>query len=488
MKIYKTMPPAAKGLAFACSLMLPMAAVAGPYGYDLHNVLSPKAAGMAGTTIAGPGGGPVEAIYGNPANLADFYAARTGQTAGTQFTFGATLYHPEAIAKHGNRNAANPRANAADNPCITCLANFVSTQRGDRGAAFRERSQAESYAVPQIGFTQDLSGVGIPVVLGGGLSAVSGIGVDWRSNPNALGVGAEFIVLGINLGAGYEVTPALDVGFAATISYAMIEAGLAGTSGQAHDYGIRGTLGIDYHLTDSTDLGLYIQSELRHNWNDFVLLSNTPLCVPPMTCAGPFDPLFGDPGTAQYSDLDIEQPANLAFGVSHQFTDDIRIAADVIYKRWSEAAFWERIYHDQTAFSIGGEYDMGPWTFRAGYGYANDPNRNTPKGGALEGNDYICTGSPGHGTCLPLIGGLGTAVWSWVQAMEGPVIYEHRVTAGFTYHGFLAPFLDLDVHVAHQMQEDRDYSVPDVAGLNFADHTELDVQSWHGGFALTWKF
>ena len=466
--------PTAKRLALAVSFLLaPMAVLAGPYGYDLHNVLSPKAAGMAGTTIAGPGAGPVEAVYGNPANLADFYTARTGQAAGTQFTFGATLYHPEAEATHGNRNAADPRANAADNPCITCLAG---------GAAFRERSQAESYAVPQVGFTQDLSGIGIPVVLGGGLSAVSGIGVDWRSNPDALGVGAEFIVLGINLGAGYEVSPALDVGVAATISYAMIEAGLAGTSGQAHDYGIRGTIGADYHLTDSTDIGLYYQTELRHNWNDFILLSN----------------VDDDPNTmnvneslaaARYSDLDIEQPANLAFGISHKLTDDLRIAADVIYKRWSEAAFWERIYHDQTAFSIGGEYDYGAWTFRAGYGYANDPNRDTPKGGALEGNDYICTGSPPVlGGCLPLTGAVGTAVWSWVQAMEGPVIYEHRVSAGFTYHGFLAPFLDLDMHVAHQMQEDRDYSVPDAGAVNFTDHTELDVQSWHGGFALTWKF
>ncbi len=476
MKKSQMTSSAAKGLVLTVSfLLMPLAAVAGPYGYDLHNVLSPKAAGMAGTTIAGPGAGPVEAVYGNPANLADFFVSRTGQTAGTQFTFGATLYHPEAIAKHGDRNVAAPGTNAANNPCITCLAG---------GAAFRERSQAESYAVPQVGFTQDLSGLGIPVVLGGGLSAVSGIGVDWRSNPNALGVGAEFIVLGINLGAGYEVSPAMDVGVAATISYAMLEAGLAGTSGQAHDYGIRGTLGADYHLTDSTDVGFYVQSELRHNWNDFVLLSNEPLLN-----AGGQPTGFGRIQAAQYSDLDIEQPANLAFGISHKFTDDLRIAADVIYKKWSEAAFWERIYHDQTAFSIGGEYDMGPWTFRAGYGYANDPNRDTPKGGALEGNDFICTGSPpANGACLPLAGPLGTAVWSWVQAMEGPVIYEHRVSAGFTYHGFLAPFLNLDVHVAHQMQEDRDFSVPDFGPLNFTDHTELDVQSWHGGFALTWAF
>jgi len=455
MKTLKKTSWIAKGLVLGASLLwVSTSAVAGPYGYDLHNVLSPKAAGMAGTTIAGDNAGPVEAVYGNPANLADFYAARTGQTAGTQFTFGATLYHPEAIARH--------------NGSIAGLAG---------GGRFRERSQAESYAVPQVAFTQDLSGVGLPIVLGGGVSAVSGIGVDWRSNPNALGVGAEFIVLGVNLGAGYEVMPNLDVGFAATVSYAMLEAGLAGTSGQAHDYGIRGTLGVDYHLTDATDIGFYYQTELRHNWNNFVHLSNTNMVD----------------DTSHYSDLDIEQPANFAFGVSHKFTDNVRVAADVIFKRWSEAAFWERIYHDQTAFSIGGEYDHGPWTFRVGYGYANNPNRNTVEPRSLEGFDFICTGSVNGAACLPLTGGVGGAVWSWVQAMEGPVIYKHRVSAGFTYNGFLAPFLDLDVHIAHQLQEEEWYDAPNAPDgmggtLNFQNHTELDVQSWHGGFALTWAF
>lgn len=473
MKTLKKTSLIAKGLVLGASLMwVPTSAVAGPYGYDLHNVLSPKAAGMAGTTIAGDNAGPVEAVYGNPANLADFYAARTGQTAGTQFTFGATLYHPEAIAEH--------------NGSVTSLVPGVTTPRNGRAGAFRARSQAESYAVPQIAFTQDLSGVGVPIVLGGGVSAVSGIGVDYRSTPNALGAGAEFIVLGVNLGAGYEVMPSLDIGFAATISYAMLEAGLAGTSGQAHDYGIRGTFGADYHLTDSTDIGFYYQTELRHNWNNFVALSNTD--------HGTLDG-FGDIAGAHYADLDVEQPANIAFGVSHKFADNMRVAADVIFKRWSEAAFWERIYHDQTAFSIGGEYDHGPWTFRAGYGYANNPNRSTVDARTLEGYRYICAGAAASpvGACLPLTGGVGGAVWSWVQALEGPVIYKHRASVGFTYNGFLAPFLDLDVHVAHQFQEEEWYDAPNTPDgmggmLDFQNHTKLDVQSWHGGFALTWAF
>ena len=59
---------------------------------------------MAGTTIAGEGGGPVEATFGNPANLADF-------AGGTQFTFGGTVYYPEAeIENDGTLAAAGIQA------------------------------------------------------------------------------------------------------------------------------------------------------------------------------------------------------------------------------------------------------------------------------------------------------------------------------------------------------------------------------------------
>ena len=131
--------------------------------------------------------------------------------------------------------------------------------------------------------------------------------------------------------------------------------------------------------------------------------------------------------------------------------------SDVIFKDWSEADFWERFYHDQTAFSIGAELDRGPITWRAGYGYANDPTRDGgPEARGLEGHRWACTGSPGHiGGCFPLTGGLGAQTWRYLQATETPVIFEHRVTAGLTWDGFLAPFLALDVHAAYQLTKKK---------------------------------
>lgn len=421
-------------------------AVAGPYGYDLHNVLSPRAAGMAGTSIAGDHSGPVEAVFGNPANLADFQG-------GTNFTFGATLYYPEAIAKHTQGN----------NPIL-----------GGAVPNYRTRSQAEAYAVPQIAVTQDLAGIGIPVVLGMGLSAVSGIGVDYRQNDQTLGAGAEFISLGINTGVGYEVNPQLDIGAAITVTYAMIEAGLAGTSAQSHDYGIRATAGADYAITPQTSVGFYAQTEQRHSWSDAILLT-------------PDDPIANPNAiaNASYSKLEIEQPRNFALGIAHELNSDMRVMADVIYKDWSNAEFWGRLYHDQTAVSLGAEMDRGPMTFRVGYGYANDPTRGRVDGDALEGNTGVCTGAPGIGVCLPLTGAGGQQTWRYIQALEAPVIYRHRVTAGMTWNGFLAPFLTLDAHVAHQIKETRDY---DYAHAGSDDITRLDVRSYHAGFALTWGF
>ena len=140
---------------------------AGPYGYDVHNVLAPASAGMAGTSIARPQDN-VSATFGNPATLSEF--------KGSEFTFGATFYMPEVTVDHDGS--------------VT-------------GTAFSQKSGTDIFPVPQIAVTQDLSGLNIPGTLGLGLTATSGIGSEFRQAPGSLGAGAEFIIFGVNLGAGF---------------------------------------------------------------------------------------------------------------------------------------------------------------------------------------------------------------------------------------------------------------------------------------------
>ncbi|NBC49704.1 MAG: hypothetical protein GVY22_17350, partial [Gammaproteobacteria bacterium] len=88
------------------------------------------------------------------------------------------------------------------------------------GTAFHASSGTEIFPVPNVGVTQDLSELDLPATLGLGLTVVSGIGAEFRSEPGSLGAGAEFIIFGVNAGLGYALTENLSVGATATISFA----------------------------------------------------------------------------------------------------------------------------------------------------------------------------------------------------------------------------------------------------------------------------
>ena len=80
------------GAAVGTALSLGSAgAIAGPHGFDLHNVLHGASASFAGTSIAHVED-PVSAVFGNPATLTTYYG-------GTNFMFGATFYMPRATMK-----------------------------------------------------------------------------------------------------------------------------------------------------------------------------------------------------------------------------------------------------------------------------------------------------------------------------------------------------------------------------------------------------
>jgi hypothetical protein len=102
---------------------------------------------------------------------------------------------------------------------------------------------------------------------------------------------------------------------------------------------------------------------------------------------------------------------------------------------------------------------------------------------------------------------------SYFQAMETPVIYKHRISAGLGIDGFLAPILTLDTHVAFQLEEDKCFGAGQTAangvtspwmnsaalgtalgsgmthaGCGSTDHSKATVSSFHLGGSLTWTF
>ena len=510
------------GAAVGTALSLGSAgAIAGPHGFDLHNVLNGASAAMAGTSIAHTED-PVSAVFGNPATLAQYFG-------GTNFMFGATFYMPRATMVHdgsagfavaeGNdtnglsllvseagTNGDNPATAATEGSSTTILTASVNTEYG-----FDSTSKADVYAVPQVAVTQDLSGLGIPVVLGVGVTATNGIGVDYRHSSNSIGAGAELINLGVNAGIGMKMSDTLDVGVAMTITYAMLEAGLTGSGNQVHDIGFRASVGVRKQISDATTVAMYYQNELEHQYDNLHVTSfagASPFTVANGVAGNVVNRFLavkcnGDSGNVCRQDVEIEQPWNVGLGIAHNLDANTLVMFDFTHKHWSDAKFFNEFYDDQNVVSIGIQKTMGNMKLRAGYGYADDPLLSTVEEGQQirsiggvdkYGNTYT---SPMYGLFM-----------SYFQAMETPVIYKHRIAAGLGVESFLGvPFLSLDTHVAVQLEEDKCFGAGQASyttaiaaagtsisnglasrGCTSSDHSKATVSSFHLGGALTWSF
>jgi long-chain fatty acid transport protein len=496
------------GAAVGTALSLGSAgAIAGPHGFDLHNVLNGASASFAGTSIAHTED-PVSAVFGNPATLAQYFG-------GTHFMFGATFYMPRAQMQHDGSagHAVSQTGGVLTDRSHNGTANLVHSDGVGR-YAFDSRSAQDLYAVPQVAVTQDLSGLGIPVVLGVGVTATNGIGVDYQHSSNSIGAAAELINLGVNAGIGMKMSDTLDVGVALTITYAMLEAGLTGSGTQKHDLGFRGTIGARKHMGNTT-IGMYYQGELEHQYANLHVTSMagghaaiTESMLKTKTHSPNGITCNGDAGLVCRQDLEVQQPWNIGLGIAHNLDANTMVMLDFTHKKWSEAKFFNEFYDDQNVVSIGIQKTMGNLKLRAGYGYADDPLLSTVKIGSevasiggvdINGNTYT---SPMYGLFM-----------SYFQAMETPVIYKHRITAGLGVESFLGvPFLSLDAHVAMQLEEEKcfgsgqdgqtaatgyyaDATVGTALGAGLAsagctakDHTKATVSSFHMGGALTWAF
>jgi hypothetical protein len=210
-------------------------------------------------------------------------------------------------------------------------------------------------------------------------------------------------------------------------------------------------------------------------------------------------------------DVIVEQPRNIGLGFAYtgMMNGNLLISGDFTHKAWSDAKFFNEFYEDQEVYSLGLQLTQGPMKWRLGYGYADDPLLDVVR----EGRSIATIGginNSGEAYTSPMYG----LFMSYFQAMETPVIYKHRITAGFGLDGFLAPMLTLDTHIAFQLEEDKCFGANQdsltaaqmqyessntargvslsggthVAGCATLDHTKATVSSFHLGGSLTWTF
>jgi hypothetical protein len=216
-------------------------------------------------------------------------------------------------------------------------------------------------------------------------------------------------------------------------------------------------------------------------------------------------------GNVCRQDVRVEQPMNIGLGFAFDglMNGNLLVMADITHKAWSDARFFNEFYDDQEVYSVGLQLTQGPMNFRLGYGYASDPLKDQVSSGVqIKSIGGVNTGGSTYTSAMyPLF-------MSYFQAMETPVIYEHRISAGLGIDGFLAPMLTLDTHVAFQLEEDKCFGAGQAgvvsdhgsaamattvagtalagglarAGCAAADHTKATVSSFHLGGSLTWTF
>ncbi|MEZ6073577.1 MAG: hypothetical protein R3C10_25695 [Pirellulales bacterium] len=392
-------------VALLCVVASVSQARAQSYGIELQNSLMPASGGMAGVSIARPQDF-LSAINGNPATMTDF--------GGTQFSFGGAW----AEATYNiDQNASLPLVGVDP---------------------FSAKSATPGSVCPNIGVTHDFSSAGLPVVWGMGLFTNAGAGADFRQVPASNGTNSYYLALDFTTGVGVAVSDRLSLGASMTMGTSYIDGPFVDIGGMTPAYGIRGTVGATYDLTENTTFGAYWQTKKHLHFDNAVI--------------------FRD---GRLYDLSFDHPENIGIGIANSSLAGGRLllAMDVLLKQYSDADFLGNIYNDQWVYQFGMQYTLSPRTkLRLGYSYNENP---------MAGAQVTSIG----GVPLPD----GVPALRYVQG-QFAAVSQHRFTAGVGRSDVL-PGIDLDL-LAGGMFEGDDT----LAGTN------VSVKSYWIGAYFTWRF
>jgi long-chain fatty acid transport protein len=371
------------------------------FGIELHNTLMPASGGMGGTSIALPQD-LQSAINGNPATLTQF--------RGTQFSFGGAW-----------AEASYDISQSAPLPALGIT-------------PFDAHSDLQGGGMGNIGVTQELSALGMPVTIAMGFLSSAGAGVDFRHVPEANGTSADYVALDIVNAVGVYVSDRLSVGGAMIVGTSFLDGPFVGTSAMTPDYALRGTLGGSYVLTPSTTVGVYWQTKKSFTFDNAISIPD-----------------------GAFQDIRLDHPENVGFGIANNALMDGRLllAADVLFKQYSQADLFRALYDDQWVFQLGAQFSPNSRVrVRLGYAFAENPMRDLP------------------GTA---IGGVVAPSVEYVQA-QFAAINEHRLSGGIGVRDAL-PGVDLDLFAGGM------FDASDTFGT-----TTATVSSYWVGAGLTWRF
>ena len=223
-----------------------------------------------------------------------------------------------------------------------------------------------------------------------------------------------------------QLTDQLSVGASATLGTAFEQLGFVGPivgSAMVHDYGVRGTVGCDYALSECDTIGAFYQSRMDFQFPDAIRVGGV------------------------YHDLNIDQPDTFGLGVADNSLMDgnLLLAADVYYKLWEDAALWKDLLVNQWAFATGAQLTHGSTNIASAIRIMATRS-TTASANSLEA----------------IRSGKRTATF---QAANVPLVYQNRITAGIGRQGLIVPNLDLDLFAGGLFKgADRSAPTPSLAG------------------------
>lgn len=374
--------------------------------------MMPAAGGMGGVSIAKPQD-LTSAVNANPASLTQF--------RGTQFLFGGGWAEPTFNGEQ-----------SSDIPIIGPTP-FVEP--------FAAKSTAPGVPVGNIGLTQDLSELGLPATLGIGFVTTAGAFVDYRHVPESNGTNAALAIFNLPVSVGVDMTDRWSLGASMALGIAFFDGPFVGTGGMTPDYALRGTIGTNYLLTDTTTIGGYYQTKQSFTFDNAFIIDS--------------------PLLAATRDVAMDLPQNIGVGAANSTLMDGRLllACDVTYKLWDEADLYEAIYDNQWAVQLGTQFTQGRYRLRAGYVWAQNPLDNTP------GNNLGGVIQPGDLAAVRYSQGL-LAVTS-----------QHRISFGMGIADLL-PGIDLDMMAGGMFRDEQ----------QLGNFTNTSIESYWIGMGLTWRF
>ncbi|MEX2515577.1 MAG: outer membrane protein transport protein [Gammaproteobacteria bacterium] len=404
------------------------AILAGPKGSEFDLTLTPASGGMEGVGVVRPQD-PVAMLFGNPSTLTQL----NGDNA---FTIGGTFVSPDL------RSHTNDGVGLFGGPPGPTNPGIVAP--GSRG-----KSDFGEGAVPH---AAALHRINPDMVVGIGLTGISGLGSDFRNEAGFAPLIADLKLFGGNMVVGYQVTPELSIGGAVTIGIGALQAGLASNSASVNAFGIGGTVGATYDA-GLIQLGGTYKSPLDIEYKRVTETSQ-----------------------GVFSNLDLEQPQEVTFGIAttDAFMKDTFVEVNFRYKNWDDANGYQDFWKDQYIFSVGGQHRMptriGPVTLRAGYSYSSDLAKDRKDLGNSFGN-FTQVFVPGQGV-LPVT----PAFIEVAQTTITNGFWSQGVSFGIGYD--ITPKLTLDLNTSYAFDGNE----------SFSGDLRSEGSIFSAGMGLTWNF